>query len=1040
MSTPEPNSSDARTSVPRSGGAASRAPEMPARGMEAIGVQPAASVRPDVDDELLEIAFTQLPQSLAVMVAVIVLFGFVLWGTFSTQLTVGWIAVMSWVIAARYAMVLGYRRHKAAGMLANAGRHETSNWRRRFLLGAIASGAVWGGGAALAIAGEGHADLAVVIGAVLVVIIVSRLSLATQIYSQQAFLVAALVPPAVASWVFAGSTGRIVALILLVGVGLSIFASRRIYAAARALLEAQTELEATRQLAEAVRAKAQFWEMVEWAPDAINVTIDGTIRYANPACVRLYGCSHVSEIIGRGVLAAVHPASRAAVEMRLHELGGVGSDLPPIEIKCVRPNGEVFTVESRVRRITFDGQVANLVLQRDITARQNAEAAVAEYRERTQRLLKAASVGLWDWDIVSGTVYFSPEWKANLGYADHELQNEFGEWQSRVHPDDLAVVMEQIDAFRAGKLPAYEAEFRMRHRDGGWRWFLSRADIVRDAFGAAERMSGSLLDISERRRDQEALWESELRLRLAVRGADLGLWDVNFQTGKLVVNARWRSMLGLPVDGGDLHVDDWFARLHPDDKIRYEALRDEIFKNRSMVFFEEEFRVLHRDGSYRWILDRGAVVGRDEQGQPTRVCGTHMDITERKQAEATTQALEEQLRESQKMQAIGTLAGGIAHDFNNIIAAILGNADLAMRAAQSKPISAQLEQIQLAGRRGRDLVQQILSFSRRAPSQKTQTDIARVVDESAKMLTVTFPARVQLEVDCAQGLPCVMADATQIQQVIINLANNAMQAIGESTGRVRITLDRIDIGIGLVEGQPRNIGLRQMFDRHCASAVRISVRDTGEGMTPAVLERMFEPFFTTKAVDQGTGLGLSVVLGIVQAHEGAILVNSRFGEGTEFIVLLPVDEPSAASRRAVASVPREPAGSAAAPTFSSSPRANIMYVDDDEALVSLVEELLQTEGYRVSAFSNPIKALEAFRNSPASIDLVVTDFNMPGMSGIDLARALRALRPDIRIAIASGYVNDSLRRQAEEVKVAHLLPKVVAIESLSTEIAKILRS
>jgi PAS domain S-box-containing protein len=651
-----------------------------------------------------------------------------------------------------------------------------------------------------------------VIGAVLVVAIVSRLSLGTQLRAQQGFLVASLLPPAFASWQFAGSTGRIVALILVVGVLISIFASRCIYAASRALLETRSELELTREVALASQAKAQFWELVEWAPESINVTIDGVIRYANPACVKLYGANHVSEIIGREVIKSLHPESRALVESRMQELGPVGSELPPVELKCVRPNGEIFMVESRVKRITFVGQVASLVLQRDITARREAEASVAEYRDRTQRLLKAASVGLWDWDIVSGTVYFSPEWKANLGYADHEIKNDFAEWQSRMHPDDLAVVMGKIDAFRAGKTPSYEAEFRMRHRDGSWRWFSSRADIVRDAFGSAVQMSGSLLDISERHRDQEALWESELRLRLAVRGADLGLWDVNFQTGKQVVNARWRSMLGLPADGGIMHIDDWVARLHPDDKPKYEALRKDVMDNTSTVFFESEFRVRHQDGSYRWILDRGAVVGRDETGKPLRVCGTHMDITGRKQAEASTRALEEQLRESQKMQAIGTLAGGIAHDFNNIIAAILGNTDLLLRSLKESAARPQLNQIQQAARRGRELVQQILSFSRRSPTQKRPTDLAKVVAESAAMLRVTFPARVSLEVECAQSLPMVMADATQIQQVIINLANNAMQAIGESKGRVSITLDRIDIGIGLVEGQPRNVGLRQMYD------------------------------------------------------------------------------------------------------------------------------------------------------------------------------------------------------------------------------------
>ncbi|MBL0124380.1 MAG: hypothetical protein IPP88_17185 [Betaproteobacteria bacterium] len=274
------------------------------------------------------------------------------------------------------------------------------------------------------------------------------------------------------------------------------------------------------------------------------------------------------------------------------------------------------------------------------------------------------------------------------------------------------------------------------------------------------------------------------------------------------------------------------------------------------------------------------------------------DISERERAEAAREILEAQLRESHKMQAIGTLAGGIAHDFNNILATILGNVELAYQDASASPRALEsLAEIRKAGGRARDLVQQILSFSRRQPTSLARTALCRVVDESVRLLRATLPARLILEVQCDHDVPDVLADASQIEQVLINLATNAMQAMRGEPGRVKIRVESCHIAEEHYAGHERRSGGNRALLRPGRYA-RLTVSDNGPGMDAATRARIFEPFFTTKPVGEGTGLGLSVVHGIVQGHKGAITVHSRLEKGATFTVYLPAaeDEPVVADQ------------------------------------------------------------------------------------------------------------------------------------------------
>ena len=421
---------------------------------------------------------------------------------------------------------------------------------------------------------------------------------------------------------------------------------------------------------------------------------------------------------------------------------------------------------------------------------------------------------------------------------------------------------------------------------------------------------------------------------------------------------------------------------------------------------------------------------RTEQGEVVGMVGIARDITARKQAEAAHASLESQLRESQKMQAIGTLAGGIAHDFNNALATILGNAELARQdSAGNPPALESLEEIRKAGTRARNLVQQILSFSRRQPTERKPIDLAPVVTEATHLLRATLPTRLSLEVRC-DDVPLVLADMNQIEQVLINLATNAMQAMHNGPGRISIRLDTVTLDAAITGNQ---LALETLHARHPERTVRITVSDNGPGMDAATKERIFEPFFTTKPVGEGTGLGLAVVHGIVQGHEGAITVDSEPGTGTTFTVYLPVAEVDASTQ------PAHP-GTEASPALVLDGGPRILYLDDDESLVFLVERLLKRRGYRVTAHTQQEAALQALRADPAAFDLVLTDYNMPGMSGLDVAREVQAIRPELPVAVTSGFIDEELRGQAGGAGVRELIFKADEVEVFCDAIQQLVQA
>ncbi len=398
------------------------------------------------------------------------------------------------------------------------------------------------------------------------------------------------------------------------------------------------------------------------------------------------------------------------------------------------------------------------------------------------------------------------------------------------------------------------------------------------------------------------------------------------------------------------------------------------------------------------------------------------DLTARKRMEAHRAELESQLRESQKMQAIGTMAGGIAHDFNNIISAILGNVELARQdASANAAVGTSLNEIGKAGRRARDLVRQILTFSRNEPPHRAPLQLADVLHEAIQLIRVTLPPHVKLNLAIDPDTPPVMADATQIEQVLLNLCTNAIHAIGQRPGEIHIELGHSLHSLD--DSSERRGGLR---GRH----IKLTVSDNGCGMDETTQQRIFEPFFTTKPVGQGTGLGLSVVHGIMRAHQGNVQVQSCTGKGSVFTLHFPVADAALRLPAVPLALPEEPA------VLGGGQR--VMYVDDDEALVFLVKRLLSRKGFNVITFTDPKEALLALRANPMLCDLLVTDFNMPGYSGVDLLRDVQLIRPELPVALASGYVTPEIERDALAAGARVLIHKPNDVDELCSTVLKLL--
>jgi PAS domain S-box-containing protein len=716
----------------------------------------------------------------------------------------------------------------------------------------------------------------------------------------------------------------------------------------------------------------------------------------------------------------MHPDDREGTQraVDLH-LAGLTPRLRA-EYRIIDPaSGEVRWIDSRGQCFRdADGRPDRLAGSTlDITERKRAEELLRESEERFARAVEGSNDGILDWDITNDRMFASERAMRIAGIDSDVVVRTHDEWLALldIHPDDQPAVKQTFRRQPQGGLDAQEADCRVGQGDGSWRWVRIRGRHLGDLHGRATRWSGSISDIDAHKRTEQALRESQERYQLAVAGSNEGMWDWDMRNETFFLSARAQELLGLEPSEPMRPCQGWWRlfHYHPDDEKRVHDGLKAYLDGSSAAHWEVEYRLHHgRSDSWRWFRERGVAL-RDDKGRPYRMAGSLEDVTVRKNAEAERDRLESQLRQSQKLEAMGTLAGGIAHDFNNILAAILGYGEMLQRdCAEGTSQRRHVDAVMSAALRAKSLVERILAFSRSGVGERVRVNVQSVVDEALVATAASLPPQVRLERVLSADDAAVLGDATQIHQVVMNLCANAVQAM-RAGGTLVVTLQTTH----LTEG--KCVSTTQLAP---GGYVKLAVRDTGTGIAPQVLERIFDPFFTTKAAGMGTGLGLSLVHGIVADLGGGVDVYSRVGGGSTFTVYLPWH------------------GSAQATEAQSDPIAGgsgetILLIDDEEALVRLGEEMMAELGYEPVGFASGAAALETFRDAPQRFDAVLSDEAMPEMTGSELARELRRIRPDIPIVLMSGYVTPALIDRAREIGIKDVLAKPLAAREIARSLA-----
>ena len=754
---------------------------------------------------------------------------------------------------------------------------------------------------------------------------------------------------------------------------------------------------------QALRASEARWEQL-FAASATGIAaagLDGVFASVNPAFCALVGRSQ-AQVLGCQMLSFTHPDDQPACQRELQRLGAGELDSFTIDKRYLQPDGRAVWARAAVTLTQGEGAARQFVaVVHDIDAEHRAQAALAASEERFRNVARATADAVWDWDVVTDTLWWSEGMQTLFGHDRSTLEAGLESWIRRIDPGDLAAVKAGFDAAVAGTDERWSAEYRFARADGSYASVADRGFMIRDKYGRALRMLGGISDLSaqrqaEQRLRQQAALLDAARDAIVVYGLDdrIAYWSRGAE-----------RLFGFTADQAIGQQGPALLRENPTMAAHSRA--------EAMGRGEWAGVVQCRRQDGRTVMvDVRLTLLRDPAGKPEALLAIKTDVTERV-------ALEAQLQQAQRLEAVGQLTGGIAHDFNNLLTVIQGNADLLAEQLADNPLLLPLAQMaSTAAQRGAELTQRLLAFARKQPLQPQSVDAHQLLAGMDALLRRTLPEDIELERVRAAGLWPLLADPVQLESAVLNLVLNARDAMPQGG---KITLETVNAWVD-----------EHYAERHAdvlpGQYVLVSVSDTGTGMSAAALARAFEPFFTTKGVGKGTGLGLSMVYGFAKQSRGHVTLYSELGHGTTARLYLP------RANSASTAEPVEPA-----PAGDLRGNATVLVVEDDELVRRFATDLLRNLGYQVLTAENGNVALALLRGR-SDVELLFTDVVMPGgLNGRQLADAALLLQPKLKVLFTSGYTENAIVHHGRLDRGVHLLAKPYRAVDLARKVRAVLR-
>jgi PAS domain S-box-containing protein len=807
-----------------------------------------------------------------------------------------------------------------------------------------------------------------------------------------------------------------------------------------------------------MKAKYDFQAFTEHSPNMIFINKGGRVVYVNQRCVETMGYSRdefYAPEFDFMTLIAPESAQLIRSNFKRHL---AGEDIETYEYSLLNKADRKIEAIITTSLIDFDGARAILGIVTDITDRKRAEEEL-QYRLKFQRLITAISgrfINLYPAQI-DDEIDLTLRQIGVFADADRSYVFQFSddlkavscthEWcTDQIEPAIERIQDASVDTFpwilkkhlqgemvsipRVYDLPPEAVKEKQEFEHQGIQsmlavpmigsnrvmGFIGLDSVKEEKMWASD--TSSLLKIVgqvfanalENKKTRQALQESEERLRIVFETFPDPVTIIQAEDGRCIdVNSAFTRVTGWTYDevvgktAADLDI--WH------DPQQRGKLTAGIAEHGRVQNLETQFRL--KDGRLITALISAVLIILHDK---PHILTITRDISELKAAQQEREQLKTRLIQAQKMEAIGTLAGGIAHDFNNILGAIIGYAEMALYDTQKGSMEHyNIEQVLKAGHRAKDLVKQILAFSRKSEQDKKIILLPPIIKEVLKLLRASLPTTIEIETHIEPSLDAIFADPTQIHQVMMNLCTNSAHAMADKGGRLKINLQNANL-------DAKTAGFA---DLDPGPYVKLSISDTGCGMDAATMQRIFDPYFTTKEQDKGTGMGLAVVHGIVKGHGGGICVQSAVGEGTCFDIFFPV------IRKKIISKTEE---IKALPTGNET----ILFIDDEQPLIELGKNMLKKLGYRVETRTLPMEAIQVFEDAPDKFDLVISDMTMPTMTGVNLAKQLMKIRPEIPVIICTGYSEQIDETRAKQLGIKGFLMKPFTIRELSKTVRKVL--